>query len=182
MRVLSIERIVRGLILLLAALATVKIRSSKGLLSAIIDQKLPLLKPFTKSLGWDIDRSWLIHTLRSIAGAKQHTLTLITLGLIGYACIQFAEAVGLWMMSRWGEYLVVVATSLFIPLEIYEVIKSITVLKVIALIINICLVLYLLYSKRLFNVRGGYKAFQKEHQAANLLNMKSIADSQESPK
>ncbi len=50
----------------------------------------------------------------------------------------------------------------FVPYEIYELTKSITWLKVLALVINLAIVIYLLLAKRLFGLRGGRKAEQAE--------------------
>ena len=57
----------------------------------------------------------------------------IAAGLFAYALIELVEAVGLWLMRRWGEYFAVIATSIFLPLEIYELTEKITVLRLFAL-------------------------------------------------
>jgi len=75
-----------------------------------------------------------------------------------YAILELVEAVGLWMAKRWAEYLTFVATVVFLPLEVYELTKSISVLKILAFVINVAIVIYLLYAKRLFGLRGGGKA------------------------
>ena len=63
--------------------------------------------------------------------------------------IELIEAVGLWLIKRWGEYFAVVATAVGLPLEIYELSEKITAFRVGALVINFGLVVYLLVSKRL---------------------------------
>ena len=85
---------------------------------------------------------------------------LIVLALIffGYACLEATEGVGLWFGKRWAEYLTLIATSLLIPYEIYELYLRISVLKVVAFVLNVLVVAYLLYAKRLFGVRGGHAA------------------------
>ncbi len=70
--------------------------------------------------------------------------------MAAYALIEFIEAVGLWLMKRWGEYFAVVATGVFLPLEIYELTEKVTVLRLGALVINLAAVIWLLWSKRLF--------------------------------
>lgn len=71
---------------------------------------------------------------------------------IAYAGLEGAEAYGLWRRRVWGEYLTVIATSLlFIP-EIWELTKTVTPLKVGALIANVAIVAYLVYRLR---SRGG---------------------------
>jgi hypothetical protein len=65
------------------------------------------------------------------------------------------EAVGLWFTKRWAEYLTFLATTILLPLEIYELSHRVSPLKVIGFIINVAVVVYLLFAKRLFGIRGG---------------------------
>ena len=81
-----------------------------------------------------------------------------------YAVLEGTEAVGLWQGRRWAEYLTFVATVIFVPYEIYELTKTISALKVLALVINLAIVAYLLFAKRLFGLRGGGKAERAEHE------------------
>ena len=48
-------------------------------------------------------------------------------------------------------------------------------LKVGALVINIVAVVYLVWSKRLFGVRGGHAAFEAERQSESLLEVEAAA-------
>ena len=70
--------------------------------------------------------------------------------------IEGVEAVGLWYQRRWAEYLTFVVTTALIPLEIYELTATVSWFKVVALIVNLAIVIYLLVAKRLFGIRGGY--------------------------
>jgi hypothetical protein len=58
-----------------------------------------------------------------------------------------------------------VATVVFVPYEIYELTKSVTTLKILTLVINLAIVAYLLFSKRLFGLRGGGRAERAEYDA-----------------
>ena len=78
--------------------------------------------------------------------------------VIFYAALEATEMVGLWLAKRWAEYLTFVATVLLIPLEIYEVAHHPSVLKIITMVINVAVAVYLLWAKRLFGVRGGHRA------------------------
>jgi uncharacterized membrane protein (DUF2068 family) len=82
--------------------------------------------------------------------------------VIGYALLEAAEMVGLWLAKRWAEYLTFVATALLIPFEIVEIVHNISVLKVLTLIINVAVAIYLLLAKRLFGLRGGGRADEAE--------------------
>ena len=89
--------------------------------------------------------------------------------------LQLVEGLGLWLLKRWGEYFAVVATSLFIPLEVYELTEKITWLRVVALIVNVAAVVYLLVSKRLFGIRGGHAAYEQAQHEASLLEVEESA-------
>ncbi len=91
--------------------------------------------------------------------------------MLRYAGLFTWAAVGLWLMQRWGEYFAVVATSVFLPLEIYELSEKITVLRVVALSINVAAVVWLLWSKRLFGCNGGARAYREAHETASLLSV-----------
>jgi uncharacterized membrane protein (DUF2068 family) len=94
---------------------------------------------------------------------------LAGLGLVAYGVLQIVEATGLWGGWRWAEYLAVVATSAFIPLEIYELSEKPTPLKAGALVLNIVVVIYLVHKGRLFGARGGHEAFLGELRDSTLL-------------
>jgi hypothetical protein len=83
------------------------------------------------------------------------TLRELGIALLSYGLLEGVEAVGLWFAKRWAEYLTFLATTILLPLEIYEIIHKGTALKVIGFIVNLAVVLYLLFAKRLFGLRGG---------------------------
>jgi uncharacterized membrane protein (DUF2068 family) len=111
------------------------------------------------------DQVGLVGELNKLFSLKSRTLHLVGIGVLGYAALEGVEAIGLWWQKRWAEYLTLVATALFIPLEVYEIVHKLSPLKIIALIVNIAVVLYLLFAKRLFGIRGGAAAehAQREH-------------------
>jgi hypothetical protein len=54
-----------------------------------------------------------------------------------------------------------------------ELLKSVTVTKVGAFLINVLAVVYLLLAKRLFGLRGGRKAYERELQGESLLEVEA---------
>ena len=89
-------------------------------------------------------------------------LTWLAIGLAVYAFIELVESVGLWLGKRWGEYFALVATSIFLPWEVHDLAVKTTWLRVAALVINLLLVIYLAWTKRLFGIRGGKKAYRSQ--------------------
>ena len=171
MRALAIERAFRCVVFLLVAAGVFKVNGSRERWRQEFEQDLPLLKPLANQIGWNPDNSKIVHSITQTFALSSSTLTWIAVGLVGYALIELIEAVGLWLMRRWGEYFAVIATSVFLPLEIYELTEKITAFRLIALIINIVAVIWLLWSKRLFGLNGGGKAYREEHQSASLLSV-----------
>ena len=105
----------------------------------------------------------ILHELQRAFAAKASTLWIVGSVLAGYALLEAIEAVGLWFARRWAEYLTFVATTLLLVPEVYELTGRITVTKIITLIINVAVVGYLLFAKRLFGLRGGGRAEAAEY-------------------
>ena len=175
MRLLATERVLRGLLLLFVAGLVLYFRRSHAELERAFDNELSLLRPLAEQLGWDLDRSQVLHGISRVFSFTPATLIWITVGLCAYAALLFVESYGLWMVRRWGEYFSVVATSVFLPWEIYEVIEKVTALRVVLLVINLAAVVWLVVSKRLFGLRGGGAAYRAEHSAESLLTVERSA-------
>jgi uncharacterized membrane protein (DUF2068 family) len=79
-----------------------------------------------------------------------HTRELKQLSFLSafYAAIFLTEGTGLALRKRWAEYLTIIATGLLIPLEIYELWKTASVLKGALLIGNIAIVAFLVWIVR----------------------------------
>jgi uncharacterized membrane protein (DUF2068 family) len=173
MRALAVERAFRSVIFVLLAAGVLKVSDSREQLQQALDRDLPLLKPLANQIGWDPENSKLVARIAHAFALSSSTLEWIAAGLAAYAVIEAIEAVGLWLMRRWGEYFAVIATSVFLPLEIYELTEKITALRLFALVINIVAVIWLLWSKRLFGLNGGGQAYREEHRAESLLSVES---------
>jgi uncharacterized membrane protein (DUF2068 family) len=105
----------------------------------------------------------ILQELRRAFAAKPSTVLLVGLVLAGYAVLEAVEAVGLWFAQRWAEYLTFIATTLLLVPEVYELTGRITITKIITLIINLAVIGYLLFAKRLFGLRGGGRAEAAEY-------------------
>ena len=78
------------------------------------------------------------------------------------ACSRASRRSGCGSAKRWAEYLTFLATTILLPLEIYEIIHRQSALKIIGFLINVAVVVYLLYAKRLFGLRGGGAVDEEE--------------------
>ena len=67
----------------------------------------------------------------------------VGVGALLYATLFMIEGIGLWHEARWAEYLTIIATSSLVPIEIYEIVQKLTLVRVAALAINLAAVAYL---------------------------------------
>jgi uncharacterized membrane protein (DUF2068 family) len=65
-----------------------------------------------------------------------------------YAALRFAEAYGLWRQRAWAEWLAFAAGTLLLPLEVRELIRGLTIVRVVLFAGNLAIVLYMLYLLR----------------------------------
>ncbi|MCW2877670.1 MAG: putative rane protein family [Sphaerisporangium sp.] len=175
LRLLAVFRWGKGLLVLAAAFAIWRFRAHQDAISMAFNEDLPLLQPLADKIGWNLDESGVVHTLRTVIGAETRTLTWIVLGLLVFGALLMTEGTGLWLLKRWGEYFAVVATSLFVPIEVYEIVEKVTWLRIVILLINLAAVLYILLSKRLFGLRGGHAAYEAERHETSLLEVETAA-------
>jgi uncharacterized membrane protein (DUF2068 family) len=175
LRLFAVERWLRALVLVLLGVAVLRFENAQTSLQQLFAQLLPAAKPLADVLNIDLQHSPTVARIQSLLGASHSTLTWVAVGLITYGAIQVAEGVGLWSLQRWGEYLAVVATALFLPLEVYELTEKVTWLRVLAFVVNLALVAYLVVTKRLFGVRGGRAAHERERAGESVLEVEAAA-------
>jgi uncharacterized membrane protein (DUF2068 family) len=159
LRLFAIERVLRAIVIGTAAVGLWQFRHSQTSIEKSFDRELPALRGLFRQLGYNIDNSKLVGLLHHAFTLSSKTLTWLAIGLALYAIIELVEGVGLWLARRWGEYFAMVATSLGLPLEIYDLTRNVTVLAVVVFAVNLALVLYLVITKRLLGVRGGKEAY-----------------------
>ena len=175
LRFLAFERAVRGVFIVLAAAAVWRFSNSQDAVRRLFDEYLDVFRPVFRHFHYDLDHSPVVDTIQKTFGYKHSTLVLVAALLLGYALIELVEAGGLWYAKRWAEYLTVVATAAFLPLEIYELTERVSWLKIGTFVLNILAVLYIAFAKRLFGLRGGAQAFEAGRRSASLLVVEETA-------
>ena len=143
-KVIIVERVVKAVVL--TALGV-------GLLVAGHNGSLDYWADYAENqLNLDVGRNIIFQLLLRLLvyiGAFSH-ISLLAMSAIVYAALEATEGVGLAMRRRWAEYLTVIATGILIPYEAYEVVARPSLFKVGALLLNLAVVGYLAYRKRLF--------------------------------
>jgi uncharacterized membrane protein (DUF2068 family) len=170
-----VERFLRFLIVGGAAYGAWRFASDRAGIQRAYDHALPAIRALYRDLGFNVSHSKLLVLIHHAFALSPRWLTLLAAGLAVYALIELAEAVGLWLGQRWGEYLAAAATSIFLPYEIYDLTGKITWLRIAALVINLLLVTYLVWTRRLFGVRGGKTAYEARLRSASILEEEQAA-------
>jgi uncharacterized membrane protein (DUF2068 family) len=100
--------------------------------------------PDNRFIGTLLSRLQLVHT--------KELKELSALGA-GYASLFLTEGTGLLFRQRWAEWLTIIATSSLMPVEIYELTKDFTALRLTIVLINAAVVLFLIYRVRANPIR-----------------------------
>jgi len=100
------------------------------------------------ALHVDPDNHYLRTLLTWLLGIDAKHLKLFAIGSALYALLFAVEGIGLWLMRTWAEYLTIVSTAGFLPLEGYELHKHVSVTKAVVLLLNIAVVAFLIHRVR----------------------------------
>ena len=133
------------------------------------ERERPVLHSLFEQLGINIDNSKLVGLIQHALTLSPTTLRWLAIGLAVYAVIELIEGTGLWLAKRWGEYFAMVATSLGLPYEIYELIDEGHRTRLLLFAVNLLLVVYLVVTRRLFGVRGGKHAYEARLRSESLM-------------
>ena len=182
LRVFAVERFLRFLVIGVAAYGVWRFKYDRAGLLRMYDNALPAIRTLYQDLGFDVNHSRLLRLINESFAFNSRWLTLLAIGLAVYALIELVEGIGLWLGQRWGEYFAMVATSIFLPWEVWELARGhITWLKVAALVINLLLVIYLAWTKRLFGIRGGKTAYEAGLRSESVIEVEQAALAAASP-
>jgi uncharacterized membrane protein (DUF2068 family) len=57
-----------------------------------------------------------------------------------YALARFVEAYGLWYRRRWAQWMALVTSALYVPLEGYERLQGVTAVTAVVLLVNAAMI------------------------------------------
>jgi uncharacterized membrane protein (DUF2068 family) len=133
---IAVFKFIKGAVLLALAF---------GALSFLHKDVAAHVEHWLNQLRIDPDNEFIGALLRKLQ--LVHTKELSALGA-GYAALFLTEGTGLLFRKRWAEWLTIVATSSLMPFEVYELVKKFTAVRLLALLVNAAVVLYLIYLVR----------------------------------
>ena len=163
LRFIAIERCFHVLIFALLAVAIFLFIPHRHELQSDYAQLVRDLRNST--FGGSVGRGGVWTMVNRLFTIREVDLVVVGVVLVVYCVLLSAEIVGLWRARRWAEYLTFIESCVLLPYEIYELLNTVTVLKVAGLILNLAILLYLAIVHRLFGVRGGVRAVRARYEA-----------------
>lgn len=106
------------------------------------------LRRWIAELHLDPGNRYLVRLVGSFDGANAHMLEKLGIAAMCYAALFLVEGIGLILRKIWAEYVTSVITTSFVPLEVYEVIERFGPIKLVVLLFNIAVVIYLVLRLR----------------------------------
>jgi uncharacterized membrane protein (DUF2068 family) len=119
-------------------------------IGAIVAMPARISAALAKAVAWSgifagRETVWrLIDRVQEMSPAEARRFGLVG---IAYAVVFLIEGVGLLLKRRWAEWLTVFVTTSFIPFEIYELVHRPGAGKVLTLVLNAAIVVYLAHRR-----------------------------------
>lgn len=101
------------------------------------------LLDFTEQYSLSGHREWIKFFLTKLTNFSPGKIEFTGIATLVYAVITMIVAIGLWYQQQWAEILVSVLVGVGIFPELYEIAKGISIVKLMILLINIFVFIYL---------------------------------------
>jgi uncharacterized membrane protein (DUF2068 family) len=139
LRLIALERVARGALLLTAGVYLLfHLNSDFGRLA----------ERAMRAIELDPRRPYFHRILAYLHHLHASELRIPATVALGYGALELVEGTGLWLDQLWAEYLTVIATSLLLPFELYELVHRPSAWKAAGIIVNVAIVGYLAYLLR----------------------------------
>jgi uncharacterized membrane protein (DUF2068 family) len=135
LRLIAIFKLVKALTLIAVGVGALRLIHDSNAADAMTQM--------TARFGFNPGGRYLDHALARIANLPPRDFRDLGIGSFVYAALFLTEGLGLWLAKPWAEWFTAVITGSLVPLEIFEIHRHPTIIKVIVLLLNIAIVAYL---------------------------------------
>jgi uncharacterized membrane protein (DUF2068 family) len=139
LRIIAVFKLVKGLLLLFVAI---------GALRLLHQDLAQVLARWLNELRIDPGNKYAAALFTKVGLINGRNLGLLGGLTFAYAALFLTEGVGLFLKKRWAEWLTVVSTGSFVPLEIYELCQQLSWFKAVLLLANVAIVAFLIWRLR----------------------------------
>jgi uncharacterized membrane protein (DUF2068 family) len=142
-RAVAVFEAAKGLLVLVAGF---------GLLSLVHRDAQHAVETVVRHLHLNPARHYPRVFIQAAGRVSSTRLWMLAGGAFAYSLVRFVEAYGLWHLRSWAEWFAILSGGLYLPVEVYELVRHPTPVKTAILLGNLAIVAYLLY------VRGTARA------------------------
>jgi uncharacterized membrane protein (DUF2068 family) len=132
-------KLVKGLGLLVLAIGALKLLHKD--VAAEVAQWIDILRV-------DPHNHYIQEALAKLGMVDDRKLKALSVGTLFYSGLYLTEGIGLSLRKRWAEYVTIISTASLLPLEIYEIVKQVSAPKIVVLLANIAVLVYLVIEVR----------------------------------
>jgi len=143
-RAVAVFEAAKGLLVLIAGL---------GLLSLVHRDAQHAAETIVRHLHLNPARHYPRVFIQAAGRVSSTRLWVLAGGAFAYSVVRFVEAYGLWRLRPWAEWFAIISGGLYLPVEVYELVKHPTSVKAFILLGNLAIVAYLLYVRGMAHTR-----------------------------
>jgi uncharacterized membrane protein (DUF2068 family) len=154
LRLISADRAFHAVAFGATAIAALAIRWNLNAVRGWASSLLAALSSARAGRGGVNAHGITVGLLTHLSQVNPHSLIVLAAIAAAYALVSACEAIGLWRERRWAEYLTALSTAGFLPIELHELIKRVTVVRVATMVVNLTILGYLVLAKHLFGLGG----------------------------
>lgn len=136
LRTVAILEASKGLVVLIAGL---------GLLTALGDDVGAFADQWVRQMHLNPASHYPQIFIEMMSNLDNTHLWLLAGLAVLYSTVRLVEAYGLWSQRRWAEWLAALGGAIYIPIEIYELFRRVSLISVGALLINLGIVAYMVW-------------------------------------
>jgi uncharacterized membrane protein (DUF2068 family) len=136
---------VRALALFEAAKGMLVLAAGFGILGLVHRDAQRMAEALIRHMHLNPARHYPLIFIKAASRLTDHRLHLLAAGAFAYATVRLAEAYGLWRMRAWAEWLAILSTGLYMPVELYELLRHATATRALILLFNAAILAGLLY-------------------------------------
>jgi len=138
LRAVALLEFTKGLLVLLIGFGLISLARRGMDLEDVVESLLYVLHVHPHRHLWDV-------FLRASARLNDTNLIAVAAGAAVYSLMRFVEAYGLWRARVWAQWLALISGAVYLPLEVYELLRKATPAKWALLSVNVAIVLYMVY-------------------------------------
>lgn len=139
LKLIAFFKVLKGIALLILAF---------GILRLVHQDLAKVVGGWLEELRVDPGNKYATAIVAKVGLMSARSIVLYDTLTFAYAALFLTEGTGLFLRKRWAEWLTVISTGSLIPLEMYEVWKHPSWIKVLLLILNCLIVVYLVWRLR----------------------------------